>query len=91
VISVRLKATTRTLGPPPGWDQELDGPCGFLHIVDDLLNGSSVMMSGWKPAPEELAALNAGGFVALGVVGTVHPPVIVAVYPSHVVDEAQPS
>jgi hypothetical protein len=89
MISVRLRATTRTLGPPPNWDQLLDGPCGFLHIVDDLLNGSSVMMSGWKPAPEELAVLNAGGYVALGVVGTVHPPVIVGVFPSNVVEETK--
>lgn len=41
------------------------------------------MVSVWKPDAEELAALNAGGCVALTVLGTDHPPVSVDVVPDN--------
>lgn len=35
----------------------------------------------WKPSAEELAALNAGGSIALTLLGRVHPPVRLEVQP----------
>jgi hypothetical protein len=37
------------------------------------------MESLWRPDAEELAALNAGATIALGISGTVHPVVYVGV------------
>ena len=43
------------------------------------VEGLPVVKSYWRPTPEELAALNAGGLVALSVVGTTMPPVALEV------------
>ena len=52
-----------------------------LPIVDVVLpDGVPVMLSCWKPSPEELQTLNEGGYVTLGIVGTQHPPVMLYVH-----------
>jgi hypothetical protein len=58
-------------GAPKNWDPEL-GTCGGLPIrvvrkVDS--NEIAYCESAWRPTPEELAILNAGGNVVLRVVG----------------------
>lgn len=51
-----------------------------LHIRDEPIEGGgNVMVSEWEPSPDELALLNAGGRIVLGILGTVHPPVILTV------------
>lgn len=35
----------------------------------------NVMASIWEPTPAELKILNEGGYIQLGIVGIVHPPV----------------
>lgn len=62
------------LGAPKGWDQgEL--PCSALPITRTEVEGFACVDSYWKPTAEELAVLNAGGSVALTVLGATMPPV----------------
>ena len=64
---------TRVLGAPAGWDQgEL--PCSAIAITDSQENGVHCVTSFWRPTAEELAALQAGHFLALTIVGTTMPP-----------------
>lgn len=68
------------LGAPAGWDQS-EVPCGALPITRTEADGIPAVISFWKPTQEELAALNAGGTVALWVLGNTMPPVSVTVEP----------
>ena len=77
MIPKRHPSGTRYLGAPRGWEPETDGSCAHLSIADIDHEGSNIMESIWEPLPDELAALNAGGFVVLHVRGNGHPPVYV--------------
>ena len=52
-----------------------------LPIRDVQEDNGNVMYSAWQPTEEELATLNAGGAVVLGICGVVHPPVVVMTCP----------
>lgn len=75
MIFLPFKASTRRMAPPAGWDQELDGPCGTLCILDavDVQSGQNFQYSLWRPSPEELELLREGGAIQLGIMGTSHP------------------
>ncbi|QEX18536.1 hypothetical protein FRZ44_38430 [Hypericibacter terrae] len=62
---------------PAGWDEAKHGPCGDLHarVTGDLIE------TAWSPTAEELALLNRGGVVILGIVGS-QPPVSLTVEPA---------
>jgi hypothetical protein len=66
---------SRPLGAPKGWDQELDGACGVLFVVDavDVQSGQNFQYSFYKPTVEDLEALLQGGVLRLGIMGTTHP------------------
>jgi hypothetical protein len=66
------------LGAPAGWDQK-ELPCGALPITRTECEGLPAVVSFWKPTAEELAMLNAGGSVALWVIGQTMPPVSLTV------------
>lgn len=68
------------LGAPPGWDQQ-QLPCDALPITRISIDGQAGMVSFWRPTPEELAQLAAGGLVSLCVLGGAHPPVSLWVTP----------
>lgn len=68
----------KDFGPPKGWDQEVDGPCGHLWVRVDKYERSNYHISHWRPSKTELDALNAGAVVELSCVG-VQPPVSVHV------------
>jgi hypothetical protein len=74
-------AGSRPLGAPNGWDQQLDGDCVTLPVVDavDELSGFNFIYSLWRPTPDELAALVEGGAIRLGIMGNTHPVVNMAV------------
>lgn len=69
---VEFEGQTRLLGPPK---DAARGTCGALPVrqVPDPHWGTC-HYSYWRPSPEELAILNAGGHVRL-MVGGGHPPV----------------
>lgn len=77
------------LGKPPDWDDS-KGHCGALAVCLRPLEGQPgmveafrveltpqgyQMVSAWLPNEDELARLQAGAPVHLGIVGTMHPPV----------------
>ena len=68
---------TRTLGEAQGYQP--------LPVADKVMRMSvegkepadvPVMFTVWHPTPAEIEALQAGGHVVLGVLGTSHPPVM---------------
>jgi hypothetical protein len=74
-----ITGATHMLGAPPNWDPEKDGACGVLPVRAGMHSpGVPCMVSEWKPSPEEIAVLAAGGSIFLSVVGATHP--VVAVY-----------
>lgn len=80
MIAARIPNATRYLGAPLGWRPDEHGDCAHLAIQDLKVNGGvAAMMSMWEPTPDELARLNAGAKVSLLIIGTVHPPVSLAV------------
>lgn len=74
---IDFKTANTTLKPPQGWNAEKHGECVDLHVRHDA--EKSTFTSMWKPSPEELGKLNAGGAVALSIISTGHPPVYVGV------------
>ncbi len=65
----------RRIGAPKDWNADLDGEVGTIFVTDavDTLSGMNVMYSVYQPTSEDLAALNAGGAVRLGIMGRSHP------------------
>lgn len=63
------------VGKPRDWDQSLDGEVGtiFVTAAVDTLSGMNMMYSVYKPTPEDMAALAAGGCIRLGIMGNSHP------------------
>lgn len=50
-----------------------------LEIRDETMSdGANCMVSKWTPTPEQLAILNGGGSIYLGIMGEIHPPVVLA-------------
>lgn len=63
------------VGKPGDWVSELDGECGTIFCInhhDDLLN-RNWMYSVYKPTEADLAAMNAGGVLRLGIMCDAHP------------------
>lgn len=66
------------LGAPKGWDQA-QLPCDALAITRTECDGIPAVVSYWKPSENELAILAGGGSIALWVIGSTMPPVMLAV------------
>ncbi|MFX4088021.1 hypothetical protein ACKU27_23300 [Sphingobium yanoikuyae] len=65
----------RPIGAPKNWNAELDGAVGTIFVTDgvDTLSGMNFMYSVYQPTEEDLAQLNAGGAIRLGIMGRQHP------------------
>lgn len=71
---------TRRFGPPPDWVPEEHGECGVLEIADVVSEGRVAFMESlWRPDADELAALNSGASIVLGIQGRNHPVVYLGV------------
>lgn len=69
------RACNDVLAPPRG-----DGDCRPLPILRmQDTDGSPVVISFWKPTPEELQLLQAGAVVGLHIWGSTHAPLYVGV------------
>jgi hypothetical protein len=77
MIPRRIVGATHHLAAPEGWDEASQGLCSRLHV---RVLPKNVCESAWEPTPAELAALNAGASIILGVVGG-QPPVMLYVEP----------
>lgn len=67
---IKIADANRVFVAPKQWDEAKHGPCFDLPArqVGDTV------ATGWKPSPEELALLVAGGYVVLTIFGR-QPPV----------------
>ena len=75
------KSNNHVFRAPTGWDHE-QNPCSALPVTLTEWAGLPAVVSFWKPTPDELAILNAGGSVALFITGITMPPVGLAVEPA---------
>lgn len=58
---------------PQGWTDE---QCSSLHVFQGVTEeGHPLIISCWKPTPEEIADLVAGKSVWLGILTGIQPPV----------------
>lgn len=86
-----IPGATIALGAPANWDPETAGPCDALPVRYGVhADRHRFMESGWKPEPEELAALNAGGTIVLRIVSDIHPVVALYVIEEPVGEIVQP-
>lgn len=69
-------STNGLLGKPSGVSES---ECGPLPITRVNFTNVKVCFSFWRPSAEELALLNAGKSVRIGVWGTTQPPIDVGV------------
>lgn len=69
------------LGPPKDWDHS-KLPCVALPVTRVQYAGYEHVLSFWKPTPEELLMLCAGGTVGLWIAGTTMPPVMLTANPA---------
>lgn len=76
---IEFENQTTLLGPPPGTPR---GECGSLPVLIHRENTQASFQSFWKPSPEDLAALSAGGHIRLTIHGIGHPPVWIDVTPA---------
>ena len=76
--SIEHPSNNAVLGAPAGWDQSAL-PCDALAVTRDVVDGVPCVVSFWKPSDAELATLQAGGSVALWVVGETMRPVSLTV------------
>ncbi len=73
-----IAGATRTIGASQGY-------LG-LPLRDETITcavngpGTPCMVTEWRPTPEEIAALVAGGTVFLRLLGRAHPPVMLGVW-----------
>ena len=83
----------RTIGKPRDWDDELDGGCGDIFVVDtvDVLSGLPIMYSFYKPTDADIEAFKNGGVLRLGIVGMKQHPVFnMTVFGPDITDQVQP-
>lgn len=74
MIPYHFVGQSRVLEAPKGYDHEANGECIGLPVMFEHAGDAITCCSVWKPTPEQLAQLNAGGAVLLRVWGG-QPPV----------------
>jgi len=84
MIPGKINDATRSLGPPPGVN---DDECERLWIKDFDDGRFTGMQSAWIPTPEELIALNSGRPIILTVFSTVHPMISLGVASENLIPE----
>lgn len=60
-----IASATHRFAPPENWDEKANGPCGHLFVRCDMSGPNNLVevCSCWKPLPEELDKLLAGGVI----------------------------
>jgi hypothetical protein len=77
MLPSRVKKVTGVYGAPRGVSAADVGGLPYWREHVEWSGGRIVpeIKSAWKPTPEELACLNAGAYIVLGIVGEPIPPV----------------
>ncbi len=70
------RGATHLFAKPKNWDDETDGTCGDLQVRAETFGERQIveLISTWKPTAHELAHLNRGGVVEIGICSTTQPP-----------------
>ncbi|USN15720.1 hypothetical protein BABAJAGA_00800 [Brevundimonas phage vB_BgoS-BabaJaga] len=78
MLPERIPGANRAHGAPKDWDANERGTINVLQTRDeqDEYSGLNFMVCQWKPTPEELAILNAGGSVRTAVNAVEQHPII---------------
>lgn len=81
------RGATHNFQKPENWNDQTDGSCGDLQVRAETYGERNIveLISTWKPTPSELAHLNAGGVVEIGLSTTNQPPMR-----AYVVDPVEP-
>lgn len=75
-----IRNAVKNWGAPSNWHPEM-GVCGALPTAYEKgPGGAEFWVSAWEPTPEDLALLNAGGSIHLGVSANVYPVVFMRVH-----------
>lgn len=79
---------THNFQEPANWNEETDGKCGDLQVRADTFGDRQIveLFSTWKPSAAELAHLNAGGVIEIGICSVTQPAMQVGV-----VDPVEPA
>lgn len=91
MLPSRVAKATGTYGAPRGVSPDDVGGLPFWREIE-VIGGRRVtkVCSAWKPTPEELACLNAGAYLVLGILSEPIPPVSLNVDYLDEADPAQP-
>lgn len=82
------QGATHNYQAPENWNEETEGPCGDLQVRASTFGEREIieLTSTWKPTEFELAKLNAGGVIEVGLCLVNQPPMRV-----YVVDPVEPA
>lgn len=75
----RIENPTNTLAAPPDWVEEKNGHCSTLPVRVEQIGGVTYMRSAWDIDGDHLLHLFSGAKLILGIAGTCHPVVHMAV------------
>lgn len=69
------RGATHLFAPPENWQPETDGECGDLQVRAEVFGPREVveLFSTWKPSADELAHLNRGGVMEIGICAATQP------------------
>ena len=71
MLPTETHGATNNYQAPENWDEAKYGPCLDLQVRRDVFGGNEVGLiecfSTWKPDAQELAHLNAGGVIEVGL------------------------
>jgi hypothetical protein len=72
---------THLFQAPANWNEETDGKCGDLQVRAETFGAREVveLFSTWGPTPDELAQLNRGGVIEIGICSATQPAMQVGV------------
>jgi hypothetical protein len=75
MLPSRVKKATNTYGAPRGVGSREVGELPFWRETEEIQERVvTKVCSAWKPTPEELACLNAGAYIVVGILGEPIPP-----------------
>ena len=69
------RGATHIFEPPKNWQPETDGECGDLQVRVETFGERNIveLFSTWKPNAAEIAHINAGGVIEIGICTATQP------------------
>lgn len=82
------RGATHNFTAPANWDETTDGKCGDLQVRAELVGERQIveLFSTWKPTEDDIAHINRGGVVEIGICSGTQPAMQVGV-----VDPVEPA